>query len=111
MSTQGNKVLTVPMRNGNTSFRASSETPPPSSYRTYEEWKQYYESWNDNGTLVLTVPMRNGNFHWARMVTRQSRVLTVPMRNGNHNQSARGQRANKGSYRTYEEWKHLLTDR
>ncbi len=35
-------VLTVPMRNGNSSHRPISHVWPRRSYRTYEEWKPYF---------------------------------------------------------------------
>jgi len=38
------------------------------------------------------------------------KVLTVPMRNGNGDENLRKYRGNKGSYRTYEEWKLPFLD-
>jgi len=59
---KGIKVLTVPMRNGNSDKSDST---------------RYHWS-------VLTVPMRNGNYIAASLAyTRSFSVLTVPMRNGN----------------------------
>jgi len=80
-----NRVLTVPMRNGNShalpdctfpsigSYRTYEEWKPERtnntwralwirSYRTYEEWKRFHDGifWFDV-PVVLTVPMRNGN--------------------------------------------------
>jgi len=76
---------------------------------------------------VLTVPMRNGNLYRKTVFSSIHPVLTVPMRNGNPLRSwwcckslrflpylwgmetyyvdGRQVRANKSSYRTYEEWK------
>jgi len=56
-----NKVLTVPMRNGNAIDDDEAE-----------ELEQ-----------VLTVPMRNGNNGMMMFHYHSSTVLTVPMRNGN----------------------------
>jgi len=78
-------VLTVPMRNGNSS-------------------KYLFEN-----TLytVLTVPMRNGNSNlWYPKISSLS-VLTVPMRNGNSKLSKIENHWFSCSYRTYEEWKHI----
>jgi len=41
-----NKVLTVPMRNGNVANTAYSASYNRRSYRTYEEWKQYLYIFN-----------------------------------------------------------------
>jgi len=54
-----------------------------SSYRTYEEWKQYTFQVVWCTILVLTVPMRNGNITSVPTVATPNMVLTVPMRNGN----------------------------
>jgi len=59
----------------------------PSSYRTYEEWKQQMDAHNIPGA---------------------GRVLTVPMRNGNSLNSVKNTLIEIGSYRTYEEWKHAF---
>jgi len=98
-------VLTVPMRNGNTSL-SSLRTTKLSSYRTYEEWKPnstWYSLWGFFQFLpylwgmetfcvtkciyhasVLTVPMRNGNNRFSsNNISITLFVLTVPMRNGN----------------------------
>ena len=56
-----NLVLTVPMRNGNSTFQTRPKAP----------------------SSVLTVPMRNGNEGWDESDWNKKKVLTVPMRNGN----------------------------
>jgi len=56
------KVLTVPMRNGNSKRLAQAKACGYSSYRTYEEWKHGWGDFvMDDFNFVLTVPMRNGN--------------------------------------------------
>jgi len=57
-----NKVLTVPMRNGNNAKDWERAKKKFCSYRTYEEWKQSSVTRTLHGIVeVLTVPMRNGN--------------------------------------------------
>ncbi len=101
------KVLTVPMRNGNNPCATPQKSfGRHSSYRTYEEWKQWRSSSTNkaiplflpylwgmetilerfariNRKQVLNVPMRNGNLFPDGKVIRLHSVLTVPMRNGN----------------------------
>jgi len=57
-----------------------------SSYRTYEEWKQYINQRFNMNIKVLTVPMRNGNLE----ALKEALPRTI------------------SSYRTYEEWKLSL---
>ena len=83
MCLQINKVLTVPMRNGNSCFSVVLAPVYACSYRTYEEWKldkllEFFLC-----EYVLTVPMRNGNMMWQLLLIGLPLVLTVPMRNGN----------------------------
>ena len=54
------RVLTVPMRNGNSILGITSPWYS-SSYRTYEEWKLLNSILSIVWSMVLTVPMRNGN--------------------------------------------------
>ena len=78
------------MRNGNLWSMAIDLRGRPSSYPTYEEWKQVkgakteldyegsyptYEEWklqiyliNLDMTLVLILPMRNGNSHLSKIL-------------------------------------------
>jgi len=79
------------------------------SYRTYEEWKQRMCLLFRQTYLVLTVPMRNGNLDTPISLANSIwLVLTVPMRNGNIDKGYDLGLLNLGSYRTYEEWKHLV---
>jgi len=56
------RVLTVPMRNGNLAKIYELTTNKASSYRTYEEWKLFsHYGGGEAPFCVLTVPMRNGN--------------------------------------------------
>ena len=80
---QTNKVLTVPMRNGNDIEGFDSVIGSVGSYRTYEEWKQVSICFFNSEVWVLTVPMRNGNFLCSTLLVPVLVVLTVPMRNGN----------------------------
>jgi len=58
------KVLTVPMRNGNNPCATPQKSfGRHSSYRTYEEWKLTNRPHCLSNLTVLTVPMRNGNHH------------------------------------------------
>ena len=102
------RVLTVPMRNGNSKLEREDIIGYHSSYRTYEEWKPYTREVVPALETVLTVPMRNGNSLPRFIVTKSLLVLTVPMRNGNHAFVCAKRFSSGGSYRTYEEWKHLL---
>ena len=98
-------VLTVPMRNGNSSSSFAS-TDPVSSYRTYEEWKPVFHLQADVDNLLF-LPYLWGMetqkilhvahfYHlflpylWGMETTQYQQtpehyflVLTVPMRNGN----------------------------
>jgi len=78
-----------------------------SSYRTYEEWKQYLNDTIRKRKWVLTVPMRNGNLVQVDYNCQFAWVLTVPMRNGNAWSSSASCSSSFSSYRTYEEWKLL----
>jgi len=78
------RVLTVPMRNGNLYFLLL---------------KRLGEA------CVLTVPMRNGNKRAIAYTATGLPVLTVPMRNGNDVVESLGDGRYISSYRTYEEWK------
>ena len=78
-------VLTVPMRNGNphqSIFRCTRNArflPYLWGMETNICWCSYYCNW-----WVLTVPMRNGNtFSAIQTPPLSPLVLTVPMRNGN----------------------------
>ncbi len=83
---------------------------PLGSYRTYEEWKLlHFLKRCIHAVLVLTVPMRNGNPLPMLSIEEAEVVLTVPMRNGNHNRCPCYIRCSIGSYRTYEEWKHIFS--
>jgi len=78
-------VLTVPMRNGNDAPEAT-KTLATSTFLPYlwgmETCFSNCDWYGEYG--VLTVPMRNGNFvskkKWCEVLI----VLTVPMRNGNY---------------------------
>ena len=61
--------------------------------------------------IVLTVPMRNGNYRniFSKILCTH-RVLTVPMRNGNYRLKKLSHQTIYSSYRTYEEWKRIITD-
>jgi len=79
------------------------------SYRTYEEWKRKRWGWMENRNSVLTVPMRNGN--WSRHNSDSSPVLWfLPYLWGMETPPLLSIQASLpvSSYRTYEEWKHLL---
>jgi len=77
-------VLTVPMRNGNNKHWIQLRRIDISSYRTYEEWKPEDRVFGSKAQkIVLTVPMRNGNCGLLRIEAQKDTVLTVPMRNGN----------------------------
>ena len=101
-------VLTVPMRNGNLGKQYMLKAPSLSSYRTYEEWKQYVPnrfrmSWNGSyRTYEEWKPVSQVS------TTSFSYVLTVPMRNGNWTWQSRAVSLQTSSYRTYEEWKRSL---
>ena len=103
------KVLTVPMRNGNSS---SLEYPhPQNSVLTVpmRNGNLRLGSQSQGQHNVLTVPMRNGNTSTAGFTFRDSiSVLTVPMRNGNWMACYLLKNWKYCSYRTYEEWKPLI---
>jgi len=99
-------VLTVPMRNGNSSVVLLPRMRLPSSYRTYEEWKpskgisftrlqkgsyRTYEEWKQVVTILIHTNFNAGSYRtyeeW-KLVNKKFcmsliSVLTVPMRNGN----------------------------
>jgi len=80
------QVLTVPMRNGNTSTGGVSEA-------TLNQ--------------VLTVPMRNGNIKFRRKCKHFHRFLPY-LWGMETNSSTKSSSGTKSSYRTYEEWKRDL---
>ena len=84
MKDSGLKVLTVPMRNGN-SFAILVSILSWSRFLPYlwgmETWMQIVDC--NEREIVLTVPMRNGNTASTLEDVEAFFVLTVPMRNGN----------------------------
>jgi len=75
------------MRNGNDSTSTIEKTAPPSSYRTYEEWKPLH-TWWDPPTFFSSYRTYE---EWK--LTKRKRMRHTIMHR---------------SYRTYEEWKPLL---
>ena len=64
-----NKVLILPMRNGNLVQAMASPVQKFSSYPTYEEWKRL--SGFENIVFhveVLILPMRNGNLVSIKLI-------------------------------------------
>jgi len=105
-ATQGNTVLTVPMRNGNLTIIRLAQTQDMCSYRTYEEWKldrissilllkkssyRTYEEWKPHsGRICFASQQWFLPYLWGMetlkamlIAERNVKVLTVPMRNGN----------------------------
>jgi len=100
-------VLTVPMRNGNTSWTIMFIEISFRSYRTYEEWK-HTKTMIRQATDILFLPYLWGMETYGGEIMRYRViiVLTVPMRNGNCRTSSKQHRTRLScSYRTYEEWK------
>jgi len=103
------EVLTVPMRNGN-----FLRIILPLSMKIVLTVPMRNGNWSDVRsalwcTFVLTVPMRNGNRMQLTFQQLDGTVLTVPMRNGNMANINIKVDVQKCSYRTYEEWKLLLS--
>jgi len=81
------RVLTVPMRNGNTKYFKLSKKSTICSYRTYEEWK-----------LSLT---------WRYTLRQTSSYRTYEEWKLNYQENLNKEK--ESSYRTYEEWKQNKT--
>ena len=81
-------VLTVPMRNGNFFPNKVKINQIISSYRTYEEWKQYYlHSFEYRKSRSYRTYEEWKRFSFSALRRSVCWVLTVPMRNGNYSSS------------------------
>ncbi len=75
------------------------------SYRTYEEWKQKWETEKQETQQGSYRTYEKWKLLSSWKVRSTSLVLTVPMRNGNPVRFRAYLTNNSSSYRTYEEWK------